>query len=95
MKKQSILKEHEQEYRLVFFTGTDKEYPEEKGVAMEIDGVNNKNYIEVYYNPYSILSVTCSPTNKLQAVKYAKRFMTSAYPNFRNVNESKIPFRVI
>lgn len=86
---------HEQEYRLVFFTGTDKEYPDAKEIAMEIEGAKNKNHIEVYYNPYSVLSVTCSPTNKLEDVEYAKKFMTSMYPNFKNVNESKIPFRII
>ena len=86
---------HEQEYRLVFFTGTDKEYPDAKEIAMEIEGAKNKNHIEVYYNPYSVLSVTCSPTNKLEDVEYAKKFTTSMYPNFKNVNESKIPFRII
>lgn len=86
---------HEQEYRLVFFTGTDKEYPDAKEIAMEIEGANNKNHIEVYYNPYSVLSVTCSPTNDLEDVEYAKKFMTRIYPNFNNVNESAIPFRII
>ena len=87
--------EHEQEYRLVFFTGTDKEYPDAKEIAMEIEGAKNKNHIEVYYNPHSVLSVTCSPTNELKDVKRAKEYMTSIYPNFKNVNESKIPFRII
>ena len=62
---------------------------------MEIEGAKNKNHIEVYYNPHSVLSVTCSPTNELKDVKRAKEYMTSIYPNFKNVNESKIPFRII
>lgn len=85
---------HEQEYRLVFFTGTDKEFPETEGIAIEVDG-EKKNHIEVYYNPYSILSVPCSPTNKLDDIEYAKKFITSTFPNFKNVSKSKIPFRVI
>lgn len=86
---------HEQEYRLVFFTGTDKEYLDAKEIAMAIEGANNKNHIEVYYNPYSVLSVTCSLTDGLKDVEYAKKFMTRIYPNFNNVNESAIPFRII
>lgn len=87
--------EHEQEYRLVFFVGTDKQYPETDGIAMEIEG-EKKNHIEVYYNPNSILSVTCSPTNKEEDIKYAEKFMKkNIFPNFNSVHTSNIPFRVI
>ena len=85
---------HEYEYRLVFFIGTDIEYPNVNGIAMEVKG-DRKNHIEVYYNPNSILAVTCSPTNKQDDIEYPNQFKTSVFPNFDSVRISKIPFRVI
>lgn len=85
---------HEYEYRLVFFTGTDIEYPGVNEIAMEVKG-DKKNHIEVYYNPNSILAVTCSPTNKQDDIEYPNQFKSSVFPNFDSVRISKIPFRVI
>lgn len=85
---------HEYEYRLAFFVGTDLEYPSKDRIAVEVRG-EKKNHIEVYYNPNSILAVTCSPTNKRDDIEYARKFVTNAFPNFKSVNISKIPFRVI
>lgn len=86
--------EHEYEYRLAFFTGTDVEYPETNGIAIEVKG-QKKNHIEVYYNPDSIMFVTCSPTNKQEDIDFPCQFKTEAFPNFKTVQISNIPFRVI
>lgn len=85
---------HEYEYRIVFFTYTDKSKLELDNVPIEIEG-KDKNHIEIYFDSAAIGDVICSPTNSQDNIEYPKQYMTRHYPNFNNVVESEIPFRVI
>ena len=71
-----------------------KNNPKMNDVAVEVEG-NKKNHIEIYFNPLSIMAVTCSPTNSDKEKEYLNQFMTPAFPKFTSVENSEIPFRVI
>lgn len=85
---------HEYEYRMAFFCYTNKNNPKMNDVAVEVEG-NKKNHIEIYFNPLSIMAVTCSPTNSDKEKEYLNQFMTPVFSNFTSVENSEIPFRVI
>lgn len=85
---------HEYEYRLAFFTLTDKSKMDIDKVPVEFEGIN-KNHIEIYFDGLAVNSVNCSPTNSKENNEYLKRYMTSQYPNLSKISESQIPFRNI
>lgn len=85
---------HEYEYRIVFFTYTDKSKLELENVPIEIEG-KIKNHIEIYFDSAAIGDVRCSPTNSQTNIEYPQKYMARHYPNFKKVVESEVPFQTI
>jgi hypothetical protein len=85
---------HESEYRFAFFTYTDKSMPTADKMPIEYEG-NTKNHIDIFFNTAAIEAVTCSPTNTQTNIDYPKQYCTDIFPNFKSVNESNVPFRIM
>lgn len=85
--------QHEYEYRIAFFTYTDKD-DKKDDVPIEIVG-EKKNHIEIYFDTGAVRNIICSPTDSALDLGYPKKYMGNAYPNFCRVQMSNIPFRVI
>lgn len=85
---------HEYEYRLSFFTYTNKSELNLDKVPVEYE-CNEKSHIEIYFDGLALGNIVCSPTNSKAKIEYPQKYMTRQYPNFREVTKSKIPFRIM